>query len=223
MNVADFLAAFRADLQDEEQPYLWSDQELVRYLNAAVQEANERALLTEDRSTTAVCVIPLQAGVATYALHPSVLQVKRVTLRGRPLDETSIESLDREYRNWESHTGHPRRFIFEQASGSMPPQLRLVSTPVAADVLNLTVYRGALKPLCEDRDTEKPELPVRFHEQLKDWVYRCAYLKQDAETLDKAKAADFEAIFVGNFGQRPDANVQRKQRDRRSPIVRFTW
>lgn len=223
MNVEDFIAAFRSDLQDEANKQLWTDEEIVRWLNDAVQEANERALLTEDRSTPAVCSIAVLVGVAVYDLHPSVLEIKRASLDGDPLVESSLEAMDACGHGWESRTGKPRRFIFEQASGATPARLRLVYTPTKTGTVALTVYRGAIKPLSADRGTEKPELPVRFHERLKDWVYRSAYLKQDVEVLDKSKAGDFELAFERSFGPRPDANVQRKQRDRQPPIVRSNW
>ena len=224
MNVEQFIADFRSDLSDDagEKP-LWSDEEIVRWLNEAVQEASERALLTEDRSTPAVCSIAVQVGVAVYDLHPSVLEIKRASLDGKPLGETSLEAMDACSDGWESRTGQPRQFIFEQASGGTPARLRLVYTPTRAGTVALTVYRGALKKLSADLPTGKPEIPERFHERLKDWVYRCAYLKQDADVLDKSKAAEFEIAFERSFGARPDANVQRKQRDKRPPVVRSNW
>ncbi|MBV7428055.1 MULTISPECIES: hypothetical protein [unclassified Acidovorax] len=223
MKVADFIEAFRSDLVDSSEPPLWSDADIVRYLNDAVQEACERAKLIEDRRTPAVCSITLEPDVSTYSLHPSVFEIKRATLRGRPLDETSVEEMDEECPGWENWKGTPRLFIFEQASGTQPASIRMVRTPTQADTLALTVYRGALKPLSVDRCTEKPELPERFHERLKDWVYRCAYLKQDVDAMDKSKAAEYEVAFERSFGARPDANVQRKQRDRRPPIVAINW
>lgn len=223
MNVAEFIAAFRADLRDDVDGELWSDADIVRYLNDAVQEANERAFLTEDRATPAVCSITLTADVSTYNLHPSVIRIKRLTYLGRPLDETSVEEMDAESSNWESRSGEPRRYIFEQASGGSPARVRLWPTPTSAGTIALTVNRGALKKLTVDIGTAKPELPERFHERLKDWVYRCAYLKQDADAFDKSKAIEFEASFERSFGARPDANVQRKQRDKRPPIVRSNW
>ncbi|OGA63069.1 MAG: hypothetical protein A2710_26590 [Burkholderiales bacterium RIFCSPHIGHO2_01_FULL_64_960] len=223
MKVAEFIAAFRADLRDGVEGELWSDADIVRYLNDAVQEACERSKLIEDRQTPAVCTITLVPDVSTYQLHPSVFEIKRATLRGRPLDETSVEELDDDCPGWENWKGSPRLFIFEQASGARPASIRLVRIPTQADTLSLTVYRGALNPLTAANGTAKPELPERFHERLKDWVYRCAYLKQDADAFDKSKAIEFEASFERSFGARPDANVQRKQRDRRPPIVAINW
>ena len=223
MKVADFIEAFRDQVADHAVPPFWSDAQIVRYLNEAVQEACERAKLIEDRLTPAVCTITLAPDVSTYQLHPSVFEIKRATLRGRPLDETSVEELDCDFPGWESAKGLPRAFIFEQANGARAASIRLVRIPTQADTLALTVYRGALKPLSADFDTAKPEIPERFHERLMDWVLHRAYLKQDADTFDPTKAAESKALFVQAFGERPDANVQRKQRDRRPPLVQINW
>lgn len=223
MKVEDFIVEFRDTVGDNAEPHFWSPELIVRYLNEAVQEACERAKLIEDRLTPAVCSIALQANVSTYSLHSSVFEIKRLSFRGRPLDETSVEELDCDYPGWENRTGQPRYFIFEQASGTQPAKVRLVPTSTQADTVALTVYRGALKPLSADLDTGKPEIPERFHERLMDWVLHRAYLKQDADTFDPDKAAVSLGLFVQAFGERPDANVQRKQRDRRPPLVRSSW
>lgn len=223
MTVDQLLAAFRSDLHDEVTPYFWSDADLVRYLNSAVQEACERAKLIEDRFTPVVCSIPLVPGQATYDLHASVLEVKRMTVRGQVIDETSVEDLDCESPGWESRTGKPRFFVFIPATGAKAPCMRVVPTPTVADTLSLIVYRGPLKQLSEDRQSDRPEIPARFHEDLRHWVYRCAYLKSDADSFDKVKALEYEALFISVFGERPDANVQRKRSDRAPPLVRSSW
>lgn len=223
MKVADFIAEFRDTVADHAVPPFWSPENIVSYLNEAVQEACERAKLIEDRSTAAVCSIPLQAGESTYPLHPSVFEIKRLTFRGRPLDETSVEELDADSPGWEARSGQPRLYIFEQASGIRPAQVRLVPTPAAADTIALTVCRGALKPLSADNDAGRPELPERFHMRLMDWMLHRAYLKQDADAFDPNKAAVSLGLFVQAFGERPDANVQRKRRDKRPPVVRVNW
>ena len=215
MKVADFIDGFRSSVGDNEVPYFWSAEDIVRYLNEAVQEACERAKLIEDRRTPTVCSLTLQAGVSTYDLHPSVLEIKRLTLNGQKLDE--------DCPGWELQAGKPSCFIFEQAAGVQPPRVRFVRSPVSAGAVALTVFRGALKPLSADLDTAKPEIHERFHERLMDWVLHRAYLKQDADTFDPGKAAQSLALFVQAFGERPDANVQRKHRDRRPPVVHINW
>lgn len=223
MKVADFIDEFRSTVADHVEPPFWSSENIVRYLNEAVQEACERAKLIEDRTNSAVCSITTQANESTYSLHPSVFEIRRLTFSGRLLDETSVEELDQDCPGWESRNGQPRAFVFEQASGVQPAKVRLVPTPTAAGSIALTVFRGALKSLSADIDQAKPELPERFHERLMDWVLHRAYLKQDADTFDRNKAAESYALFVQAFGERPDANVQRKRRDKRPPVVRVNW
>lgn len=219
MQVGEFITAFREMVQDKQTPHFWSDERIVSYLNEAVQEACERARLIEDRSMT----LELEPGQDTYRLHASVFEVKRLTLRGRLLDETSVEDLDCQSPGWEMRTGQPRCFIFEPASGGLPAQVRLVPAPPAADTVGLTVYRGAKQALAANAPTAQPEIPLRFHTRLMDWVMHRAYLQQDADTFDPSKAATSLALFVQAFGERPDANVQRKHRDRRPPIVHSNW
>ena len=219
MKVEDYITEFRGTVGDNEAPQFWSSENIVRYLNEAVQEACERAKLIEDRSMS----LTLVPGQDTYSLHASVFEIKRLALRGRPLDETSVEALDADMPGWESRTGTPRHFIFEPASGAQAAMVRLVPTPTVADAVALTVYRGALKALSEDRDQERPEIPERFHARLMDWLMHRAYLKQDADTFDPNKAATSLGLFVQTFGERPDANVQRKHCDRRPPVVQINW
>lgn len=217
MKPADFIAEFRRVMDDGATGQLWTDEEIVTYLNSAVEEACERALLLEDRTTDACCAILLQPGVHTYPLHPSVIAVKRVALAGSPLDPTSEEDLDCHSPGWEVRTGAPRGyFIVGQR------EMRVVPTPTEAATLSLTVYRTPLKPAKED-DAKDIEIPAIYHLRLMPWIYRCALLKHDAEAFDKTRALDHEAIFERTFGMRPDANVQRKRRDRRPPIVRSAW
>ena len=65
MKVADFIEEFRGAVKDSVEPFFWSSENIVRYLNEAVQEACERAKLIEDRRTPAVCSLTLQAGIST--------------------------------------------------------------------------------------------------------------------------------------------------------------
>lgn len=221
MTADQFIAEFRRVMDDTEQDYLWGDEEIVNYLNSAVDEACERALLLEDRSTEACCRIDVLAGEMVYPLHPSVLKVKRVGLDGRLLAATSEEELDCQAPGWEARTAAPRCYF---VTGARQLQLHLGGLPVAPASLALTVYRTPLKPvpLAGFRGA-KIELPDLYHLRLMPWLYRCALLKVDTEAHNPVKAAEHEAAFERSFGVRPDANVQRKRRDRRPPLVRSAW
>lgn len=223
MTVDDFTAAFRTAVQDLTDPPFWSTEEIVSFLNEAVQEACERAKLIEDRSTSTVCTLPIVVGQDTYPLHPSVLEIKRATFNGRVIDETSVEEEDSHSCGWEQREGQPRRFIYEPASGARPPQLRLVPRPNSSGAIALTVYRGALRPLSACARVDTPELPARYHTRLMHWMMYRAHLKQDADTFDTVKAAEHLGLFEQAFGRRDDANVQRKHRDDSPPLVHSNW
>lgn len=230
MNVEQFIATFRSVLDDKgsslcggEGDTLWSDEEIVGYLTEAVNEVAERALLIEDHTTPAVCSITLQAGVGEYPLHPSVLKIKRAAWNGHPIHETSTEKLDCEHLAWETLAGRPCRYIH---TGS--DTIRFYRIPRAEDIavapsIALTVYRTPLAPYSVDALDMVPELKTLYHDRLMQWMYRCAYLKKDSETFDANAAAKHEAAFTASFGQRPDANVQRKRRDKRPPVVRMRF
>jgi hypothetical protein len=216
VNLEEQIAAFRDRTGDTEAPYLWSDQEVTLFLNAAQDEAAERAYLIFDATTDEVCEIPIVAGTATYDLHPSILKIQRakLDLGNRPLVETSIEKLDEECQGWETTSGNPCRFF--QTSDTT---ITLQPNPTVNDTLRLRAFRLPLVRMEDDAD--EPEIAAKHHYRAIDWALRCAYLKQDSETLDKGKAAEHEASFTASFGERPDANVQRKRRDRRPPVVRM--
>lgn len=223
MRVGEFIERFRRAVDDLQAPHFWTDEDIVGYLNEAVQEACERAKLLEDRTTPAVCSITLEPGKSTYSLHPSVLEIKRLTLRGRPLHETSVEELDCTFGAWEQRRGVPRHFILEQAAGRSAPHVRFVPEPLEADTATMTVYRGALDYLRPMACHSEPEIPERYHLRLLDWILHRAYLRQDAEVFNENKAAVSLGLFEQAFGERPDANVQRKHRDKAPPIIRSSW
>lgn len=228
MTLDDQIAACRVLLADTRKPPLWSDDELRLYLNEAQNEAAERGQLILDIDTPEVCEIQVRAGVRIYELHQSVLKIKRakLDLGDRPLIETSAGQMDQggagwfpsglnQYppnatwfpggSNWEALEGTPERYIHNDLAS-----ITLIRIPVADDVLRLQVTRLPLCPMKNSQD--EPEIAARYHFRMLDWALRCAYLKQDSETFDPKKGQRYEDSFTLAFGQRPDANVQRKRR-----------
>lgn len=219
MQVSDFIARFRLDRGDTETPYFWTDAEIVSYLNDAVDEACERADLLIDSTTSACCSVTLVANQGEYPLHVAVDKVLKVSIAGKALTETSLEDEDADEADWETKTGEPERFIFD---GQV---LRLVPAPASAGTAALRVSRRPLAALVATTPTGTPEIAPRHHLRLLSWMHRCALLKQDAETVDKAKASEFDALFEADFGRRDDANVKRKKRNRAPARVAMnpTW
>jgi hypothetical protein len=217
MTLADLISAFRARADDTAEPFLWSDDEVTQILNEAEVEAATRARLIQDSTTPAVTQIAVTTTAVDYPLHESILSVERAKLASqpRPLVRITTEELDDAYPNWEAMTGQPKFYVEDNG------RIRLVPASLMDDTLSLTVFRLPLESMAAE--TDAPEIHAKYHYRLLDWALRCAYLKNDAETLDKAKAADYQALFEQSFGVLPDANVQRKQRAHKATTVRINW
>jgi hypothetical protein len=217
MTLSDLISAFRARADDATEPFLWSDDEVTLYLNEAVAEAAQRARLIQDSTTADVTQIAVTTTDVDYPLHPAILTVEYVKLASqpKPLTRTTAEDLDLEYSDWRSMTGQPRYFVEDNG------RIHLVPQSPMADTLLLTVFRLPIADMATD--TDMPEIHAKYHYRLLDWALRCAYLKQDSETLDKAKAGEYQGLFEASFGYLPDANVQRKQRAHKATTVRINW
>lgn len=218
MTLKELIAAFRVRAGDNVAPYQFSDEEIAVFLNRADAEAAERALLIHDETTAAVCSLTLAINVATVSLHASILKVERATLSDgvTKLTVTSREQIDREWPDWETATGTPQ-YLIEKGDGTAI----IVPKPVAADTASLAVKRLPMTDMAADTDT--PEIPVRWHYKMLDWALHMAYSMPDADTFDKQKADKHESAFERSFGERIDANAQRKKRDRKPHTVRSTW
>lgn len=239
MNLQGLIAAFRARAQDTAQPYLWSDDEVKEFANDAEIEAAERASLLRDTTTAAICEVDVVAGTAAYLLDPRIFRVERAKLDlGRvPLTLTSTAAMDRgtgvtprDWRTqslswqsggsgagWEQRTGTPIQALLDREGARW--KLTLFPKPVADDTLRLQVFRQPLEAMADN--TDQPEIEPRLHIRLLDWMMYRAYSKEDAETFDRTKALEAEAMFTRTFGERIDANARRKQDDRAPCVTVF--
>lgn len=220
MNLGDLVASFRRKTLDlDPASYSWCDDEVIGFYNDAVAEAADRARLILDTSTPAVCEIALTPGSPLYALHPAILAISRVELDSDggagPLTLTTESSLDLEFGGWKTQRGRVSAFI------DYGDKIRFYRIPVEADAARLQVFRLPIHTMRADTDT--PEIPERWHSRLDDWALRCAYRKQDSDVNDPGRAARYEADFERSFGAKRDANVQRKQRTGKPPVVRGGW
>jgi hypothetical protein len=215
MNVGQFITRFRSERADTATPYLWSDAEIADWLNDAIEEACQRAHILED-ATSAFTSFTVAAGTEYTALPDYVLKLIRVTVDGQRIDATSIEELDANHAYWETQEGDTQGYIHGRDG-----TLRLYPLPAANVAVKLRVSRLPVDLLSADIDAEEIPLPRPWHAKLFNWVHRCALMKNDTETQDLSKAADFEAAFIRDFGIREDANVERKHRDKTPPVVQF--
>lgn len=221
MTLAELIEIFRERAEDTAQPYLWSDDTLLRYASEAQRQACIRAQLLRDSTTAAICVLAVDADATDVGLSPLVLDVLKARLDGvqQPLGITSADQMDADDDQWESRAAaQPTHLVLERNGAGLAG--RLWPTPFEDVTLRLRVIRLPLLAAFTDGD-ETPEIPAQHHEQLVDWMLHLAYLKADAETFDKDAAVNAAARFTASFGDLPDANVRRKQADRRPNVVAF--
>ncbi len=194
----------QADEVIDKPDLLWSLEEWTEYANDAENEACIRANLILDQ-TSALAVISILSGTATYSIDEKILLIKRAKLSSgtEPLVKTSRRVLDATYPNWEVDTGAVRSWLPDGTN-----KITLYKSPLANDSLNLMISRlPSAAMLLADKLTVSPEIDVQYHLGLVDWMLHRAYSKQDAETLDKGKAKEHLARFTKRFGERPSASA----------------
>lgn len=207
MNAGDLILLFRRQADDEAQPVLWKDDELFPWLSEAEIEACARArLIVDSRSVSGnntFCRLTLANGTAWYALDPRIIYVRRAKLatRSLPLDSYDYRDLDVNYPGWEAHTGNVIGYVRGLDSG----QFRPYKIPTATNTIDLTVVREPLAAMTDPDDV--PEIAVRYHLKLLDWVFYRAYSKKDSQAYDPELAGKHLATFEAMFGTRSKATA----------------
>lgn len=188
-------------LDDAVEPYLWSDEQLLRFAGEAERQACRRGactLIFDDSMT-----ITLVADQASYSLDPAILRLERVlwtsTAGVALVEKTSERSLDnRELPEWRrAEAGPPSRYYVR---GRM---LFLDRVPTDADVtqdatLNLQVWR---EPVFEADVSSEPELQSQHHDALTHWIAYRALMIPDHEGVNKDIAAMHLGLFDQHFGK----------------------
>lgn len=224
-------------LDDVWAPQLWSDAELLRFLNYAEVQACRRAHLIIDGTTAtdkgtaatastngtagtngirSLCWVPIVADQATYSLSPKILMIKRCQLASMsyPLQGPVTQSeLDELYPNWFGTNGT----VGTAGSGGVPicftnepnNSLTFILAPSSNDIARLVVSRIPLWPFTLDTS---PEIDEQYHVDICDWAAHLAYSKPDSETLNFNLAKIYEDRFTAKFGSLPDAYVQKTRR-----------
>jgi hypothetical protein len=55
------------------------------------------------------------------------------------------------------------------------------------------------------------------------WALYRAYLRRDEDQTDPSLASTHLTLFTAAFGERPDANVQRRRQEHRSRTTTINW
>ena len=189
MTLEQLVCYTREDILRDLDPdaYLWSDKELMRYAKEATVEACKRAPLLNATHT-----ITIKADTATYTLHDNIRQIVSAVVASelRPIPQsTEYETQLMFGPDWRDRTGSPRHYIRTNK------KILIYPIPVDDDSLIL----GTLdKP--DDGFYLDDDFDSSYHQGLQHWIAHRAYMKQDSNTLDAIKSADYLAMFNDKFG-----------------------
>lgn len=201
MNSTELKDLFRRDVIDLEVPPLWSDEEVFTYMNDAYVMFVRLTGGVAD-FTSAVTELDVVEGEPLATLHPSILRVMSAKRRS---DDREIEILNSTDigRMTTSDYGQLKPLLMSTQRGPVTKLVigmqrgvgRWIFVPDANDTVDLLVYRLPLERITGEGQ-EFVDVEEIHHFHLLKWMKSLAYRKQDAETFDRARAAENEALFL---------------------------
>lgn len=207
MTLAEFIVVLRELLDDDTSPFLWSDDELTRYLNNAVREACIRARLIRvdaigDPATCVIAIDPADGGRVKF--DSSILVPRSGSFVGatHKLWALSSTDMDRLHPGWDEgreETGTPRVMVMDLAQKS----IQLWPKPDQAMTLHLRAWRVPRGEELLVNPTDVPVIDIPDIEELRHWVAHEAYLKKDADANAEDSSGTHLSLFEQRFGRRP--------------------
>lgn len=178
---------FRDEVHDTKKPYLWSDAELLRYMNLAYSEwVRLIGGLRDSRSD--LCIVDIPAATAEVDVDRRILRL--INVRDAQGKELRVFSpTDQEAINSPRRPGNIRAVVF----GETESTLRTIDVSPTATTLSLVVRRLPLENItmasaCFEIRTEQVEYLTYGMK------YR-AYMKDDPDTYDKQRSDRAKAQF----------------------------
>lgn len=210
MDLQELIEHFRTQVQDEDAPYLWTDDELLLYAVDAQDQfvralggISDMTVPAADVGSPAARLADLEvaAGDPWALISPYVLRVRSARLVTAKVDIPMISEADmavvpvRDY-GWtrgmaldDSDTGDVRFGVL----GLRDNYVRWIRVPVEADTCRLHVYRLPYPRIAAQESAL--EIGEEHHIHLVKWMKHMAYSKEDAETYDKGLADKNKALF----------------------------
>jgi hypothetical protein len=189
MNLSELVEHSRCSvLRDTAPPFLWSDTEIILYLNEAERLFARRTHCLSD-STSDLTTFNTVVGTADYTLDPRIVFVSEI---GVVLDpgETyqSYHALRDNTRGQQFVTfsaGRPLCYTAQASSGT----IRFVPVPDAIYKIIMTVARKPLNIL--ERGADTPEINEDYHLALCDYVAYRALSNNDVDGTNQAAGQSF--------------------------------
>lgn len=221
---------FRSDVRDEAEPPLWSDPEIYAYMDDAQKMFCRLTGGLADSSTPEICNIRVTAGRLFAPYDKRILKLRdlRRESDGRNVTILNFEDLARtgtvsdDYGQFHG-VGDGAKFsstvgpVDSVVVGMDANKLRITNVPQADDVLQAIVYRLPLNAITGAAD-EEFEIDDQHVINLLDWMKYRAHKKQDAETYDRGRSAEFEQVFLAYCDQ---CKAERERREHKYRTVAY--
>lgn len=232
MNANELIALFRTETADIEVPFLWTDDEVMTYLNDAYNMF-VRFLGGVSDSTSAFTTVVCTSGAKTIALDPSIIRIVRAFRVSDGMEVSVIENTDTplvrdaggrlQLLRVGSRSG-PVEFLI---LGSDTASAALHPIPSVTDNVQMHVRRIPHTALLVGTDSPA-DIRSEHHIHLIKWMKSLAYRKQDVETFDLDKAQTNEEMFLQYCAQsvheqermrRKSRSSLRSERDIKNPML----
>lgn len=142
MNVATLITRVRSEVLDDElEPYLWSDTNLINYLNDTIDEVAEDNLVIADQSTAAVAEVRLLSHQTLHPIDDRVLHVRygRLKTNLTSVIKTTEDWLEANIADWRTTEGDaPTHFAPSASDGYLSIYPRYDTVGEYQGVSNIT-------------------------------------------------------------------------------------
>lgn len=220
MTADEIIALFRTETADIETPYLWTDDEVITYLNDAYFMMARFLGGTSD-ATSAICTVAYSAAATSIALDASIIRVVRAFRASDGVEISVIENTDTPLvRNSAGElallrVGSTTGAVQFLVLGADPLSAKLHPIPTAGDSLRLQLRR--LPTVALVAGTNVPlDVRAEHHMHLIKWMKSMAYRKQDTETFDMDRAQLNEALFLQYCSQAVHEQERMRRKSRAS-------
>ena len=202
MESHELLQQFRCDAVDDVAPYLWSTEEVYRYINDAYFMFVRLTGGIPD-GTSAATQLTASVGAATTPIHKSVMRIRTATNVTDNNCEIKVINIDdvgglttEDYgvlrrMNRIDEPGPVRYMIIGEEEG----YVRWVNVPDRTVNIQLVVERLPLIPITGKQQQLKGVRDEHHYHLLK-WVRHLAYRKQDADSFNLVKSDQERDDFV---------------------------
>jgi hypothetical protein len=221
MNLAELVSHTRCSvLRDTAVPQLWSNTELIRFLNFGYKDFAIRTHNIIDDTTAAYCTFDTVVGQDIYELNDAVLLIDELGIAEYDVDNvltnyTPLRDCTREQGRRSFISGRPCRYTAQVRTKT----LRLLPTPDAVYTIEMVVARKPKKDLAADGDV--PEIAEEYHLNLCDFAAWRALTNNDPDGSNMVAAKTFRDIY--DLAVRDAKRAFGRQRLGVNPQARSNW